>query len=289
MEPQSELNESPFSLGTAPLLPAIDQLAGSREPPSLLLINLHTIVRNAGTMQQVVSNRKETEHNGKSTKPAVGVWQDRALKEIGLLKTELCGILQQHPGNHFDVIFYYTDYDRLIPKQVRKVPTGVEEFQLQVDPLVFKSLGSNFAEHQASNLNLLLAELDSSAPVAKQLVKLTDRYARRPTQVVMVSHHPVDYHCLQEYQHFLVLKSFTGQLTDRQGMSQKAFRTTVVPFIQETQLLLGDGQDVIASLNLKERKRLITVCTEKKLALRTRDQIVTVLQQQNFHYPNVKL
>ena len=115
MEPQSDLNESPFSLGTAPLLPAIGQLAGSREPPSLLLINLHTIVRNAGTMQQVVSNRKETEHNGKSTKPAVGVWQDRALKEIGLLKTELCGILQQHPGNHFDVIFYYTDYDRLIP------------------------------------------------------------------------------------------------------------------------------------------------------------------------------
>lgn len=289
MEPQSELSESPFSLGTAPLLPAINQLAGSRTPPSLLLINLHTIVRNVGTMQQVVSNRKETEHAGKSAKPAVGVWQDNALKEISLLKTELCTTLQQHPGNHFDVIFYYTDYARLLPQQVRKAPTGVEEFQLKVDPLVFNSLGRDFAENQASNLNLLLVELESNAPVAKQLVKLTDRYARRPTQVIMVSHHPVDYHCLQEYQHFQVLKSFTGQLMDRRGMSQKAFRTEVVPFIQETQLLLGDGQDIIASLNLKERKRLITVCTEKKLALRTRDQIVTVLQQQNFHYPNVKL
>jgi hypothetical protein len=91
-------------------------------------------------------------------------------------------------------------------------------------------------------------------------------------RVVMVSHHPVDYHIGHDVRSFRLVRSYTGEVIPYRGLSKSVFKTDLIPFNIYTHPVFGDKEDIKSRLS-PTKKEILDEAERDEWRYKTRDYI----------------
>ena len=264
-----------FSAGTNAAYQTIyRRLIGLDDPADQIYINLSTLVRNlcatgAPAQKKAIDNGETSYAN--VTKQNM----ELILNETRNFITEVAMMLHNRPSAVERVIVaYWYDYDDMIPKEYRRAE----------NPVITSLLAKVKDQYQIGKLTTYVyqgVKIYDTYLAGKNIVstlKSMIESFQNEHKVLMISHHPIDYHVAPYCNTWAMVTSYTGQYVVPDQLGQYVFKTEL-PFIKPLHILLGDRQDLKMVLTHKKKVELLKTAQEESWYLLPEDKVQERLQQ----------
>lgn len=239
------------SYGVAPILNTFALLSGKMTRPkwNVYLINVETLIR----------NRIRDEHL------SVQQLSREVLNDMQVLAQYIASynrnnttFLQKKTNAIF---FYFAHYEDIPKKYLReKFPKGTEK-RWEVRDAIEEILKSQDMQEAIDNTRIFYDVVGSAKTHSwphKDLQKDVAGNIENAmfSDVLMISHVPLDFHLYRYFKNFTILESYTGALKQRNQLGKKVFGEDLFPFNKYTHLLLGDKWYLKTSVTIKMRNQM---------------------------------
>ena len=264
-----------FSAGThAAYQTLYRRLIGMDDPADQVLINLSTIVRNI--CQSGAPAQRRAIESGETTSLAVMKQNMELIRsEIQTFITEVAIMLHNRPSAVERIILaYWYDYDDMIPKEYRR----------SVDPVLTSMLSRIRDQYQRGKLTTYTYQgikIYDTYLAGKNIVSTLKGMIesfQNEHKVLMLSHHPIDYHVAQYCDTWAMVTSYTGQYITPDQLGQYVFKLEL-PFTKPLHILLGDRQDLKRVITPKKKQELLQAAQEESWYLLPEEKVQERLQQ----------
>lgn len=268
--PIESLELSGLDLANRPVGEAIQKCITMVEPDiDIILINISTICRNVCCALYPADSRKEI-----LAKNQIDDVVDQVTHTLSNLvqHTNYCYLSVNYPVER-KIIMYMFDYDKMIPAEFYRIPTD------QFTQLVEKKLKLKMSKGCTRCNDIVLeyypeTNCTSSASLNELIQTIQNQH-----NVLMVSHHPIDYHLAQYVNKWRLVSSFTGDIKSPEELGKAVFNTYDIPFIKATHIALGDRVDMKQSIKRGQRKQLIELAQKEMWRLLSNEQLEERLKQ----------
>ena len=270
-----DTNRELFDMGTKPVITSIEQcLAPTGEGFDIVLINILTICRNVCSSYSV-DLRKEIIEKG-NIQAVVDHVTTVLIYLVDIIRSNYKNTQSCVPRH---VIAYMFDYGKIIPSDYYRIPT--DHFTHSVEEELKKK-----TERGCIKIDDIVLEAypETTRP---SYIELNDII--QPIQnchnVLMVSHHPIDYHLALLVNKFKLVSSFTGDIKIYDEVSKTVFGSPDIPFTPTTHVLFGDKVDMKQTLKRGQRNKLIELAQKELWNLFTKDQLDSRLLELQINSP----
>jgi hypothetical protein len=267
----------PISLGSKPVCDTLQKiLLSPNDNTDIVMVNLSTIARNVCEQSDL---RKLYQENP----------SDQVLNEIEYyINNEACNIshlvwdcFRSKPYTVPRYFYLYTyQYNKIIPEQYYKhTCSKLHEIIRQRN----HHTGLHDA-HTAGNYDDSIEFSTSIEFHAGPYSKIYSIYEsikqlKNYHNVLMVSHHPIDYHICSRVNNFGIIRSFTGQYVTKDNLSEVVFKTKYLPFFGCIHTLVGDDTDIKPALKLSMRRKFLELAKNESWYLLSEEDIIERLHK----------
>ena len=274
------LDGSTLDLGSQPVSETIQNILLSPNCDiDTILINASTICRNV--CSTVYSTELKKDMVAKNTLEAVA---DNVMRTLQILVSNIeadFACMPTTPVVRY-IRVYIADYSTIIPSTYYRFPT--DQFVARVEQIVRDRIKYSQNGHGSWKLNFAQLYFESKIPPYIHLQE-DILSAENLHNVLMVSHHPIDYHLHSNMNKWILVSSFTGAKHTAEALSEMVFNKPLLPFNQSTHILFGDKVDMKAALQRGAKRKLIETMTKEFWYLLAEKDIETKLHQNQILLP----
>lgn len=184
------------------------------------------------------------------------------------------------------VVLYFPHYIHL-PEMYRKekFPPAYQRYEECTPALVNSVLECAAAYCNSATISLKVCESSPTQPWPN-LDLLTDfpisLDSRLVSDVVMISHIPVDYHLAPNFGSLTFIESFTGKVKPAEVIVTKVISDNSIPFNAYTHILFGDSVVLRAQLTRKQKTELRTIASTEHWELLSATAILDAILEHKF-------
>lgn len=268
MNDEKETQEYPFSIGTTKVMENLSEIIRDTNT-DIFMINIGTLVRNCfsnDNVKQKVDLNKQTKNIPINQISDILITETK--KEIQNIVTYYVNIVTQLKVIYPSIVFYSGDYSVCLPKEIqRDTQPSKEVISLATNYFTGDRLTSNNKQINGVNVVSLTTRSTSMLPY-KHLVTYLGTERNRHN-VLMLSHHPLDYHIVKHSHTFNIIRSYTGDVVNQSKLNETVFNNSDIPFCTTTHAILGDKEDIKSTLSTKEKKELLSLAAKENWNTKT--------------------
>ena len=264
------LGLSGLDLANKPVIDTIQKCLTLYEPDTdIIMINALTICRNVCCALYSADSRKEI-----FDKNQVHDVVDQVQHTLNDLINQInyCYSCTVSPVPR-QIIVYAFDYEKMIPKEFYRVPT--DHFTQVIEHILKTKMTRGCTKH-----NDIVWEYypDTTQSSYSNLVEMI-RPIQNQHNVLMVSHHPIDYHLATSTNKWRLICSFTGDIKSPDDLGKAVFGSYEIPFTKATHVALGDRVDMKQSIKRGYKKQLVEFAQKEMWQLLSNEQLEERLKQ----------
>lgn len=281
------MNSNMLSLGSQPIVDKLDECINTREyPADTILLNLGTLVRNCSSNEVVKQAIEEDKERGLETLRPGQVLYTELINEMNNMIEYICQLFNNNTLVHNPtIITYFADYSAFIPEDVYRKPTDSKRAITICNQMIIDRLKHN--KKQAVKLEKVTVRevpMLDTRPSWRWLYDVLGS-VKNNHDVIMISHHPSDYHIGPYCRTFRVLRSYTGKVIWYKDLNDGIFGTSSLPFNQYTHAILGDKEDIKPSIRGASKDTLLEIAENEEWSLKTQEYIYDKLYRMNIRIP----
>ena len=265
---------SEYTMGTEGFMKAMEQVLLDRhDPADIVCLNLGTIIRNCVAHPSVVEAVQDEKRRNIETDRPAKILLDVSVAEITkVVQTVIHMIAANGIVHNPYVITYAADYSRCVPKAFYRTPTHGERVLTLGDHLFrMKHMSGSRKTAKVEGVTLIEHPVkDAFFPWRHLYEEVKD--IKNDHRLVMVSHHPVDYHIGHNTRSFRLVRSHTGEIVSYKNLSKTVFKTELIPFNIYTHPAFGDKVDIQSKLS-PLKKDILLEAEKDEWRYKTRDYI----------------
>lgn len=275
-----------YSLGTAPIFKKLFEMIQQRDCPiDVIFVNAETLMRNSASRESVNEAIAEDKNRGVKTSKPVMILVKEAFTEIN----EFCSDIIQLMNSNLQLlnptlILYLPDYTRCIPPELIRPVTASKQLLEECKIRLQNQFVKQYTISTVKNTKFIQMPIVSNFPPYRQLVSELAK-VRNKHNVLMITHHPLDYHVSNTSGSFKLMNSFTADILEPKEFGSKVFKTEHIPFTPETHAVLGDSVDFKGSLKISEKRTLLEISEKEQWKLKTKDYIRDRLRSMSIKIP----
>ena len=271
---------SEYCYGTIPIYNQAYKMLAGRSEIDTIFVNLHTLIRNV-VNQHAPAEMKLVKSGEKKQSEAADLLSKIAIQEIGSFLYDLAALLNRTSPVPLAILSYRYLYKNMIPEKFLRN----KDDQILSDVLMYinERYYSNHTTY-AKYKNVVLNDVCYSGNnIVTAFTHEVEKIGNQKN-VLMISHHPIDYHMATACNSWRVIKSYTGAIWTYEDLGINVLHQNL-PYLKKLHILLGDKTDLKPSLPLKEREKLIKVAQDESWYLLPEDKIEERLRQLNYLTP----
>jgi len=283
-------DDAKYSIGAQPVLQTLQRLFLSnaslnKTSIDTVLINTSTVVRNCGSKQTVSTMKAHDRQMGHtSAEPGIQCYKE-ARQELLNLVEDVTRILDDcNDISNPCVIFYNGLYQNIIPSAYWRGFRESEMDQKLANSRIMMDMGTKTTTTQKRRVTVIelpcLGKLLPYQELSIILKKVINNH-----NVLLWSHHTLDFHIKEFANSFRLVNSFTGDLIEERDLSEKVFQNKHVPFNRISHVLLGDRHDLRGSLSYTDQRSLKELATKERWDLKTEYWMQQQITKKNIVLP----
>lgn len=264
------LGLSGLDLANKPVIDTIQKCLTLYEPDTdIIMINALTICRNVCCALYSADSRKEI-----FDKNQVHDVVDQVQHTLDDLINQInyCYSCTVFPVPR-QIIVYAFDYEKMIPKEFYRVPT--DHFTQVIEHILKTKMTRGCTKHNDIVWEYYPDTAQSSCSNLAELI----RPIQNQHNVLMVSHHPIDYHLATSTNKWRLVCSFTGDIKSPDDLGKAVFGSYEIPFTKATHVALGDRVDMKQSIKRGYKKQLVEFAQKEMWQLLSNEQLEERLKQ----------
>ena len=283
-------DDAKYSIGAQPVIATLQRLflentSLNKTSIDTILINTSTVVRNCGSKQTVSTKKAYDRQMGHtSAEPGIQCHKEAHQELINLVEDVTRIMDDASDVANPCVIFYNGLYQNVIPSAYWRGYRESELDQKFANSRIMMEMGTKMAVTQKRRVTVIelpcLGKLLPYQELSVALKKVINGH-----NVLMWSHHTLDFHLKEFVNSFRIVNSFTGDVVDVQDLSDKVFQNKHVPFNRVTHVLLGDRHDLRGSLSYAEQRALKELAQKERWDLKTELWTKQQIKQKNIALP----
>ena len=282
------MNSDIFSIGTKVLVEKLQEVIIDREHPvDTIFLNLGTFVRNCSSNEKVKEAIEFDKKRGVETDRPSQILLEEAKNEMINFIQFVCQAFNNSPLAHNPkVVSYHANYKKCIPGDLFKEPPPSKRVITLADEMVRgKLIVGDRKETREGKVTLVEFPMNNDMLPWKLLMDEL-RYTKNQHFVAMVSNHPLDFHIGQFCRTFRIIRSYTGEVVWYKKLGNAVFDVKdTIPFNIYTHAILGDKEDLKASVSGGAKKNLIEIAQDEEWILKTQEFIRERLYKLNVRIP----
>ena len=268
-----------YCYGTIPIYNQAYQMLAGKNDIDTILVNTDTIVRNV-IAQHGPEEMKLVKQDEKRLSESFRRLGDMAVQELGTLLYDLASLLNRDSPVSLNILSYRYPYHRMIPKDHLRIKEDL--LDVMVRQHINQKIGTTATTAEYKNVKLLDV-YDESDNILKGLIQYVSNLNNQHN-VLMISHHPIDYHVAPACNSWRVIKSYTGAVWTYDELGQNVLKQNL-PYLKHLHILLGDKTDLKPTLPKKERDKLVQISQDESWYLLPEDKIEERLRQLSYLTP----
>lgn len=268
-----------YCYGTIPIYNQAYKMLAGKNDIDTILVNTDTIVRNI-IAQYGPEEMKQVKQDEKRLPEAFKRIGDMAVQEVGTLLYDLASLLHRDSPVSLNILSYRYPYHLMIPQNHLRIKYDL--LDVMVRQHINQKIGTTVTTAEYKNVKLLDV-YDESKNVVDGLIKYVKNLDNQHN-VLMISHHPIDYHVAPACNSWRVIKSYTGAVWTYDELGQNVLKQNL-PFLKHLHILLGDKTDLKPTLAKKDRDKLIQIAQDESWYLLPEDKIEERLRQLSYLTP----
>lgn len=283
-------DDAKYSIGAQPVLHTLHRLflentSLNKTSIDTILINTSTVVRNCGSKQTVSTMKAYDRQMGHtSAQPGIQCHKE-ARQELLNLVEDVTRILDDCDDiSNPCIIFYNALYQNVIPSAYWR---GYRDSEMDIkfaNSRIMMEMGTKMTTTQKRRVTVIelpiLGKLLPYQELSVVLKKVINNH-----NVLLWSHHTLDFHLKEFVNSFRIVNSFTGDIVDVEDLSEKVFQNKHVPFNRTTHVLLGDKHDLRGALSYADQRALKELAKKERWDLKTEYWTTQQIKHKNITIP----
>ena len=269
-----------YSYGTNPIYNQAYKMLAGKQDIDTIFINSTTLIRNV-VNQYASEELKRVKQKEQSKSDAARKLGFIAVQEIASLLYDLAALLNRPSPVPLVIIAYSYDYKGMIPDKFKRSKND----DLLSEVIYHANNISHISQkQQATYQNVMLYTVYYEGDNIVTALEHALDSVKNQHNVLMISHHPIDYHIAPICNSWRIIKSYTGAIWTYDDLGKNVLKHNL-PYLKHLHILLGDQTDLKPTLPLRDREKLIKVAQDESWYLLPEDKIEERLRQLTYLTP----
>ena len=266
--------DSPYSFGTTQIYNSLFKLlTDPNTGADMFLMNLSVIARNVAGKADMQEQYKSAKEKNQPFDFVASNLAKQSMSEIKRFVSDVVDMFNESKSPLKKYIYLFmSDMKKYIPSSYLKMPSTSKLHIDMAEDILRSHYKQNRFEQTVRGVTIVEIYDYGKIPIFRTISREM-KDIKNNHNVLMVSNHPLDYHILDYCNSWSNIKSYTGEIQNKNSLGTKVFGQEYLPFTVKLHILFGDKHDLKPSISGGDKKKLLERAKAESWNLKTTEYV----------------